>query len=82
MSEALEPARTIIARFGGPDAVRQVTGASRTRIYRWTQPKERGGTDGVIPMPQARKLLQHAKEAGLPVSADDFLPSEAQEARQ
>lgn len=70
----LEPAATIIDRFGGPDAVQQITGASRTRVYRWTQPKSKGGTGGMIPTPHALKLIAHAKEAGLPITAEHFLP--------
>jgi hypothetical protein len=72
-NDALEPASSIIARFGGPDKVQEVTGASRTRVYRWTQSKERGGTDGIIPMLPARKLLQHARENGIAVTGEDLI---------
>ena len=72
---SLEPASSIIKAFGGADKVIEVTGASRTRVYRWTQPKEKGGTGGTIPLDHAAKLLEHAKAAGLPVSADDFIPT-------
>lgn len=74
MADALEPANTIISRFGGPDRVMEITGASRTRVYRWTQPKAAGGTGGIIPMQQAVKLLRHAREHGVAISADEFLP--------
>lgn len=74
----LEPASSIIARFGGPDKVQEVTGASRTRVYRWTQPKERGGTDGIIPMNHAAKLLQHARENGIPVTGEDLIGAPGQ----
>lgn len=69
----LEPAATIIDRFGGPDAVRAITGASRTRVYRWTQPKAKGGTGGEIPMKPAKKLMAHAKAHGIPINGDVFL---------
>lgn len=74
-TETLEPAATIIDRFGGPDVVQEITGASRTRVYRWTQPKAKGGTDGIIPFPQAVKLISHAKKHGLAINADSFLPA-------
>lgn len=70
---ALEPANSIIDRFGGPDEVRKITGASRTRVYRWTQPKAAGGTDGVIPSQPARKLLIHARQNDIDVSAEELL---------
>ncbi len=72
METALEPANTIISRFGGPDAVRDITGASRTRVYRWTLPKEQGGTNGIIPHKHAEKLLSHARENGIEFQADEF----------
>lgn len=72
MQHALEPASSIIRRFGGADRVQQITGASRTRVYRWTQPKGAGGTDGFIPIEHARKLLKVALAENIPVTADDF----------
>lgn len=74
MQISLEPAATIIARFGGADAVREITGASRTRVYRWTQPKEAGGTGGTIPTEHALKLLAFAQKHQVSISAADFLP--------
>lgn len=71
-SATLEPATSIIARFGGADAVREITGASRTRVYRWKLPKEKGGTDGRIPREPAEKLLEHARKEGIAFSADEF----------
>jgi DNA-binding phage protein len=77
MADLLEPAAGIISRFGGADKVIEITGASRTRVYRWMRPKNEGGTGGVIPMAQAMKLLQHARDHAVPVTADDFLPARA-----
>lgn len=74
MDIPLEPANTIITRFGGPSVVREITGASRTRVYRWTRPKAEGGTGGLIPADHAIRLLRHARENEIAVSASDFLP--------
>lgn len=71
-SATLEPATSIIARFGGDGAVQEITGASRTRVYRWKLPKERGGTNGRIPRKPAEKLLEHARKEGIPFSAGEF----------
>lgn len=68
----LDPAKSIIDRFGGPEEVRKITGASRTRVYRWQLPKEQGGTDGRIPPKPAEKLLEHARKAGMEFSGDEF----------
>lgn len=74
MQTSLEPASSIIERFGGPVAVQEITGVSRTRVYRWTQPKGLGGTGGMIPTESALKLLKHARANGISVTAEDFLP--------
>lgn len=76
MSEStapLEPANSIISRLGGPDKVREITNASRTRVYRWTQPRENGGTNGVIPTRHAAKILAFAREQGIQISAEEFI---------
>jgi hypothetical protein len=76
----LDPAHSIILRFAGPDgrlsrgidAVAAITGADRTRVYRWMRPKEAGGTGGTVPHRQANKLLEFAKRERVPVQAEDF----------
>lgn len=72
----LEPAATIINRFGGPDAVQAITNASRTRVYRWTQSKESGGTGGLIPMVHAVKLIEEARKKGIGITLDDFVTAQ------
>lgn len=70
----LKPASTIIALFGGRDEIVKITGVDRTRVYRWTQPKSRGGTDGLIPFGHVAALLKAAHQRKINLSADDFLP--------
>jgi hypothetical protein len=68
----MDPAASIIAKFGGHEAVATITGKHVTRVYRWTYPKAKGGTNGVIPHEDARKLLAHAKSAGIELQPADF----------
>ncbi|KKZ89033.1 hypothetical protein RPHASCH2410_CH00120 [Rhizobium phaseoli Ch24-10] len=75
--EKLEPAASIIDRFGGPEAVQEITGADRTRVYRWTQPRDKGGTDGIIPLKPAQKLWAYAKANGIELPADMFLSAKS-----
>lgn len=75
--QTLDPAASIIERFGGIDTVRGITGASRTRVYRWTQPVERGGTGGIIPIGHIGKLLHYARDNGIEITADEFIPGPA-----
>lgn len=78
MSERnLEPASTVIAKIGGVDVAAKVTGKHVSRIYRWTYPREKGGTGGVIPHDDATKLLKHASEHKLELTAADFFMVES-----
>lgn len=65
----LEPAKSVIEKLGGPEAVSRLTGRHISRVYRWMYPKDRGGTGGVIPHDEARKLLSLAPGA---VRPEDF----------
>lgn len=71
----MEPASTIISRLGGPNKVAEIVGVHRTRVSNWKRSKEDGGTGGLIPFKHVMPLLEAAKERGVELSADDFLPS-------
>jgi hypothetical protein len=70
----LEPARSVIAKAGGVDAVASITGKHVSRIYRWMYAKDKGGTGGQVPYDDALKLLAHARVEGLSLDASDFFP--------
>lgn len=82
----LEPANTVLALIGGVEVAAEVTGKHVSRIYRWTYSREKGGTGGVIPHEDATKLLKHASEKNIPLTAAHFFmvdqgpPSTAQPA--
>lgn len=68
----MEPAKTVIAKLGGPDIVARLTGRDVSRVYRWMYPRDRGGTDGIIPHAEARKLLDHSRVNGIDLGPADF----------
>ena len=76
----LEPARSVIAKMGGIEVVAGVTGKSLSRVYRWMYPRQRGGTDGIIPHGDAKRLLEHAKTAGIDLSPADFFGADGEPA--
>lgn len=76
--EHLEPARSIIGKIG-VDIVAQRTKTHVSQVYRWMYSKPRGGTGGLIPMRHIPALIAEAKERGIALSADDFIPKEAAE---
>ena len=68
----IDPAKTVIARMGGASRVSEITGRNIATVYRWMNPRERGGTDGIIPHEDARKLLECAEKNGLDLVHSDF----------
>jgi hypothetical protein len=69
-----EPAASIIKKLGGEMVVSRVTGTKRVAPYRWCYSRERGGTGGLIPQRHHRKILEYARENGIPLTSDEFLP--------
>ena len=64
----LEPAYSIIKELGGDAAVAEICGLrDRTTVYRWTVPKEKKGTGGVIPQKRLRALLAYADAKRIPI---------------
>jgi hypothetical protein len=70
----MEPARTIILSLGGPNAVAKIAGVHRTRVSNWMRAKEAGGTGGMVPFKHVPAMIAAAKDKGIELSADDFLP--------
>jgi hypothetical protein len=76
-----DPAHSVIMRFAEPerklsqalDVVSKITGASRTRVYRWMRSRDEGGTGGLIPLRHAKKLFEYATKHGLLIEASEFL---------
>lgn len=68
----MEPASTIIRLCGGAAKVAEMVGRDPSRIHRWTYPKDKGGTDGLIPSDAAQVLLAEAKKREIPLTADHF----------
>ena len=78
--DRLDPAASIINRFGGVDAVALITNRHVSRVYRWMYPKSSGGTGGVIPQEEAKKLLAHAKDKRIKLSPAEFFAPSKEEA--
>lgn len=69
----MEPAKTIIEICGGVDAVAKLTGRDKSRVHRWAYPKEKGGSNGLIPSEVAVDLLAKAEHLGL--KPEHFFPT-------
>lgn len=72
----LKPAANVIEKCGGHRAVAEMAGVDLSRVHRWTYPRERGGTGGIIPSRHQAVILAKAQERGLPLQAGDFFDAE------
>lgn len=70
----MEPASTIIKKLGGEANVSKITETAYTAPYRWQQPRDKGGTGGLIPQRHHPKLLSYAHIKKIRLKPGDFLP--------
>ncbi|OGR09700.1 MAG: hypothetical protein A2341_14915 [Deltaproteobacteria bacterium RIFOXYB12_FULL_58_9] len=68
----LNPAHTIIKICGGFRAVADMTDRTEVRVRRWTYPKDKGGTDGLIPSDCQQRLLIEARKRGIDLRPEHF----------
>jgi hypothetical protein len=65
-------ADNIIRKCGGHAQVAAWLGLSLSQVYRWTYPRERGGTGGLVPAQRQTPLLAKARAAGIDLRPVDF----------
>lgn len=72
----MEPATRIIRAIGGAQIVADALGVAPVTVYRWTYPRERGGTDGHIPRRYHDRLIEFAGSRSIllhPIHFVDFV---------
>lgn len=68
------PAEIVIEKFGGHAAVAELLKVDVSRIYRWTYPRKKGGTDGLVPQKHQAPLMAKAREKQIDLRPADFFP--------
>lgn len=68
-------AKKIINLFGGIKPLANAIGKDPATIYRWTYPKNKGGTDGRIPSSAIQVIQQAANSLGISLTANNSNPS-------
>ncbi len=66
------PAEHVIEKSGGAQVVADWCKIDVSNVHRWTYPKDRGGSDGVIPARHQPVIIAKAREAGKDVGPSDF----------
>jgi hypothetical protein len=68
----MTPAELVLSKIGGPAIAAQVCQVDPSTPHRWTYPRDKSGTGGIIPVKYHRALLQYASENGIDLRAADF----------
>lgn len=76
MQHNLEPAHSIILKFGGLKAVSEITGISQHSVMRWRYPASKRGTGGLIPSWHQKTLLDAAQDRGIDLEPAAFFPED------
>jgi hypothetical protein len=76
----LEPAATVISRFGGARRLADLLGLDKSTVCQWRNPKPRG-TGGLIPGWHHADLLALAKENGVRLRPADLMQRRGGECR-
>jgi hypothetical protein len=66
----------VIEKIGGVVKTAALTGKAAPTVYKWRQPKDAGGTGGLIPTDAAQDIIAAARRGECDVTPDDFFPSE------
>ena len=69
----LEPAFSVVQRFGGIAETAQAAGVHYSRVSKWMKPTSVGGSGGLIPQKHHRRLLAAARERGLRLTPADII---------
>jgi hypothetical protein len=65
----------IIDKFGGARRLAKLLGFEPSRVYKWTYPKEKGGTDGLVPAACIRAIQSLAELEGVVLTESDWAPT-------
>ena len=65
-------AQNVIKKCGGVSAVARITKRAESSIYKWTYPKDKGGTDGLIPSEVQVMLMDAARRGEVDLEPADF----------
>lgn len=70
----LSQAERVILKFDGARKLAAAIGADMSTVYKWTYPKAKQGTDGMIPSSAMRKVLLAARREGILLTNEDLSP--------
>jgi len=70
-----QQAKRIIRKFGGARRLAKLLGYEPSRVYKWTYPRDKGGTDGLVPAAVVPKIQALADLEKVSLSDSDWAPT-------
>jgi hypothetical protein len=74
---AVPPGRVVIDELGLMPTVdglrKEFPSLSKSTVWRWAQPRDDGGTDGIVPSRYHRPLMRLAQQMGRKLTAEDLV---------
>ena len=70
--EIQNPAQVVIDKCGGHAVVAEITGRALSAVYKWTYPRERQGSNGLIPAEAQAMLMAAAQRGEVDLEPSDF----------
>jgi hypothetical protein len=67
-------AQRVINKCGGIRNTAYIIGISVQSVYKWTIPRSKGGTNGLVPQKRQIELMVAAKNHGIQLTHEDFFP--------
>lgn len=67
-------AERVIAKFGSAYRLARLLNKDPAAVYRWTYPKNRGGTGGLVPASAMQHILRVARLEGVLLTPEDLDP--------
>lgn len=67
-------AQRVINKCGGIRNTAYMIGLSVQSVYKWTIPRNKGGTNGLVPQKRQIELMVAAKKYGIILIPEDFFP--------
>lgn len=68
----LDPARTVIAKFGGVRPTARILQISPSAVSRWMLPRNLKGTNGAIPLKHWQNLINYAKQEKVTLAVSEL----------
>ena len=74
--QKLSQAQRVIARFNGAPNLARALGCHESTVFKWTYPRAKQGSDGIIPSCAMKRVMRVARAEGILLTPEDLYPGD------